>query len=83
MGPPEYSFRRVLPRARARARVCVCVCVCVSKYVRQQETSTLKRPRPELDCCATGKKDKVYSVTQMPMLLQLVLTPHRNFPLLI
>jgi hypothetical protein len=35
-------------RARARARVCVCV--------SDLETSTMRRPRPELGCCATERK---------------------------
>jgi len=73
MRPAEYSFTEVLP----------CVCVCVSKYVCKQETPEWRRSRPEFDCCATEKKDKVYSVTQTLMLLQHVLTPYRNLPLLL
>jgi hypothetical protein len=33
----------------------VCVCVCVCLIVCDLETSTVRRPRPELDCCATEK----------------------------
>jgi hypothetical protein len=36
--------------ARARARVCVCV--------SDIETSKIWRPRPELGCCARGRKKR-------------------------
>jgi len=52
--------------------VCVCVCVCVSKYVCEQETSTLRRPRPELivapqkwktSCTALRRRPCCYNVS--------------------
>jgi len=33
----------------------VCVCVCVYVCVCEIDTSTMRRPRPELGCCATEK----------------------------
>jgi hypothetical protein len=41
---------------RESYRVCVCVCVCL--VVCDLETSTMRRPRPELGCCATEKPMK-------------------------
>jgi hypothetical protein len=35
--------------------VCMCVCVRVCLIVCDLETSTMRRPRPELGCCAKGK----------------------------
>jgi len=35
--------------------VCVCVCVCVGVSVCDLETSTMRQPRPEWGCWATGK----------------------------
>jgi hypothetical protein len=40
-----HSFTGVL----LGVSVCVCVCVCVCDDL---ETSRIRRPRPELDCCA-------------------------------
>jgi hypothetical protein len=40
---------RARVRACARACVCVCICVCVCDI----ETSTIRRPRPDLGCCNT------------------------------
>jgi hypothetical protein len=39
--------------------VCVCVCgfVCECVCVCNLETSTTKRPRPDLSCCATQKSN--------------------------
>jgi hypothetical protein len=36
--------------------VCLCACLCVCLIVCDLEASTLRRPRPDLDCRATGKK---------------------------
>jgi len=44
----DHSSRGVLPG------VCVCVCVCVCDL----ETSAMRRPEAELDCCPHTKKKK-------------------------
>jgi len=46
-------------------RVCVCVCECVRAcvflIVCSIRTSTMRRPRPDLDCCAPDKKGVNFS----------------------
>ena len=43
--------------------VCVCVCVCVCERERERErdpeSSAMRRPRSELDCCVTKRKIRV------------------------
>ena len=41
---------------RARARVCACVCARVCVIVCDFETSTQRRPWPDLGCCTSGGK---------------------------
>jgi hypothetical protein len=37
----------------------VCVCVCVYQTVCDLETSTMRRPRPEMECCAKENEKTV------------------------
>ena len=52
-----HYFRGVL----AGLCVCVCVCVCVCLIVCRMRTSTMRRSRPDLDCCVIDKKSVNFS----------------------
>jgi hypothetical protein len=45
-------YDELITRSEESYRVCVCVCLIVCDV----ETSTMRRPRSELGCCATEKK---------------------------
>jgi hypothetical protein len=50
----ELITREGSSNVLGHARVCVCVCVC------GLETSKLRQPRPEMDCCATEKEEESF-----------------------